>query len=93
MMIRPILTGIHGAGSAHHRYQHQEHGAQAIQTQMQRFAAQQESALPLPILATKQHPQCCDQSDYRAGHGQSKPGSRQSETSGDTCCQSHESEQ
>ena len=49
MLIRPILARIHATGSAHHGQQHEEQCAHAIEPQMQRFAAQQESAPPFPI--------------------------------------------
>ena len=49
MMIRPILARIHATGSTHHGQQREEQCAHAIEPQMQRLAAQRESAPPFPI--------------------------------------------
>ena len=60
---------------------------------MQRFAAQQESAPPLPIPSAEQHHQRRAQPGDRAGRSQGQPSPRKPGAYDDARRQSHESEQ
>jgi hypothetical protein len=60
---------------------------------MQRFTAEQKTVLPLPIIASQQHPQGGRQADHCASNSQRKPSAGPPETNSDAGSHRHGSNQ